>query len=131
MNLKKLLTIGVVVGIVANVFDYVVHGTLLASYYTQAPFRQDANMAWMVLGNFVAAFVFTWVYLKVAGSFSPGVAGGATMGFYAGVLVNFPAWIFVHLIFQNVPYSLAWIWVVLGIVFYVIAGAIAGAMNKK
>jgi len=131
MNLRKCLTIGLVVGIVSSVFDFVVHGNLLASYYAQAPFRQDAPMAWMIVSAFVSAFVFAWVYLKVAGSFAPGVSGGATMGFYAGVLVNFPFMIVLHLMFQNFPYALSWIWIIAGIVFYVIAGAIAGAMNRK
>lgn len=131
MNLRKLVTIGVVVGIVANVLDFVVHGNLLASYYTLAPFRQDVGPTWMVIGDFVTAFVFAWVYLKVAGSFAPGVPGGVTMGFYAGVLVNFPTAIFMHLMFQGFPYRLSWIWIALGIVWYVIAGAIAGALNRK
>jgi len=131
MDFKKCLTIGVVVGIVVNVLDFVVQGNLLASYYAQPPFRQDNTVAWMVLGDFVAAFVFAWVYLKVAGSFAPGPAGGATMGFYAGVLVSFPGSIFMHLMFQGFPYALSWIWTIYGIAWYVIAGAIAGALNKR
>lgn len=131
MNFKKCLTIGVVIGIVVTVLDFVVQGRLLASYYTQPPFRQDIHMAWIVVGDFAAAFIFAWVYLAVAGSFAPGVPGGATMGFYAGVLVNFPGAIFMHLMFQGFPYVLSWIWIVYGILWYVCAGAIAGAMNKQ
>ncbi|MBE3134099.1 MAG: hypothetical protein IMZ55_11535 [Acidobacteria bacterium] len=131
MNVKKCLMIGVVLGIVANVIDFIVQGTLLAGFYTGAPFRQDTNMAWMVLGDFVAAFVFTWVYLKVAPAFAAGPVGGATMGFYAGVLVTFPANIFLHLMIANFPYGLSWIWTIYGIIWYVVLGAIAGAMNKK
>jgi hypothetical protein len=131
VDVKKVLTIGLAVGIVANVIDFIVQGRLLAGFYAQAPFRQDTNVAWMIIGDFAAAFVFAWFYLAVAGSFAPGVAGGATMGFYAGVLVNFPAAIFVHLMFQGVPYFLSWIWVFYGIVWYVCAGAIAGALNKR
>lgn len=130
MDFKKCLTIGVVVGIVVTVIDFVVQGRLLAGYYTQAPFRQDINMAWVVVGDFAAALVFAWVYLAVAGSFAPGITGGATMGFYAGVLVNFPAAIFMHLMFQGFPYVLSWIWILYGVLWYVCAGAIAGAMNR-
>jgi hypothetical protein len=131
MDFKKCLTIGVVIGIVANVLDFVVQGNLLASYYSQPPFRQDNVIAWMVVGDFMAAWVFAWVYLKVAGSFPPGPVGGAAMGFYAGVLVSFPGAIFMHLMFQGFPYALSWIWVGYGIVWYVVAGAIAGAMHKR
>ena len=131
MNLKKCLIIGIVVAMVAVAFDVIVHGVLLAGYYTQAPFRQDSNLAWMIVSNIFAGMVFAWVYLKVAGSFAPGVSGGVTMGFYAGVLVNFPSAIVLNLVLQNFPYALSWLWVIAGIVFYVVAGAVAGALNKK
>lgn len=131
MDLKKFLTIGFVIGVVANAVDFVVQGNLLAGYYTQAPFRQDVNMAWMFVGDFVAAFVFAWFYLAVVGSFGPGPANGGRLGFYVGVLVNFPAAIFIHLTFQGFPYFLAWLWTAYGIFWYFGAGAIAGALNKR
>jgi len=130
MDFKKFLTIGIAVGIAANVIDFVVHGSLLADYYAHAPFRQGVNAGWMVLTDFVAAFVFAWFYLAVAGSFAPGWAGGATMGFYTGVLVIFPAAIFAHLMFQGFPYFLSWIWIAYGVVWYTCAGAIAGVLNR-
>jgi hypothetical protein len=131
MDFKRFLTIGIAVGVAANVIDFVVQGNLLMSYYAQPPFRQDTNMAWMVVGDLVAAFVFAWFYLTVAGSFGPGPANGARMGFYTGVLVNFPAAIFMHLMFQGFPYFLSWIWVFYGIFWYMCAGAIAGAINRR
>ena len=131
MDFKKFFTIGLAIGIVVNVMDFVVQGNLLAGFYRQAPFRQENMIGWMILGDFVAAFVFAWFYLAVAGSFAPGVSGGATMGFYSGVLVNFPAAIFMYLMFQGFPYFLSWIWIVYGIFWYVCAGAIAGALNKR
>ena len=102
----------------------------------QDPSALPRRIGWFTAGcvlvsNVVAGLVFAWVYLKVAGSFASGVSGGATMGFYAGVLVNFPSAIFLSVVLQNFPYALSWLWVVAGIVFYVIAGAIAGALNRR
>jgi hypothetical protein len=131
MDFKKFLTIGIVVGVAANVVDFVVQGNLLADFYTHPPFRQDMKIGWMILSDFVAAFVFAWFYLAVAGSFAPGVPGGATMGFYTGVLVIFPAAILMHLMFEGIPYYLAWIWIFYTVAWYVGAGAIAGAINKR
>jgi hypothetical protein len=85
----------------------------------------------MILGDFVAGFVFAWFYLAVAGSFAPGVPGGMTMGFYTGVLMIFPAAIFMHLMFEGFPYYLSWIWIFYTVAWYVCAGAIAGAINRK
>ena len=131
MNLRKWLTIALVLGVVANAIDFVVQGNLLAGYYAAPPFRQDANIVWLVAGDFVSALVFTWVYLTFAPAAGPGAAGGAKLGLYAGVLVNFPTNIFLHLLIQGFPYALSWIWTVYGIAWYVVLGAIAGAMNKR
>ena len=131
MNWKKCITIGLVLGVVANVLDFVVHGNLLASYYAQPPFVQEDNIIWFVVGDFVAALVFAWFYLRVAGSFPSGPTGGATFGLFAGVLINFPANIFLHLMIVGFPYAVSWIWTVYGIAWAVVLGAVAGAMNKK
>ena len=45
MDFKKFLTIGIVVGVAANAIDFVVHGRLLADFYTHPPFRQDVTSA--------------------------------------------------------------------------------------
>ena len=98
MNIKKWLTIGLALGVVANAMDAVVQVNLLASYYAAPPFRQDTTLVWLVVGDFVSALVFTWVYLTFAPAAGRGVAGGAKLGLYAGVLVSFPANIFLHLL---------------------------------
>lgn len=131
MDFKKFLAIGLAVGIAANIVDFLVHGQLLADFYTHPPFRQGVNPGWMILSDFVAAFVFAWFYLAVAGSFAPGVPGGATMGFYTGVLLIFPAAILMHLMFEGIPYYLAWIWIFYTVAWYVCAGVIAGAINRR
>jgi hypothetical protein len=131
MDVKKCLTIGLVLGVVANVIDFVVQGMLLAGYYAGPPFSQENNIVWLVVGDFVAALVFAWFYLKFAGAVAAGPAGGATLGFYAGVLVNFPTHIFLHLLIQGFPYALSWIWTIYGIIWYVVLGAIAGVLNKR
>lgn len=134
MNITKLLVATLGAGVVANVYDFVVHANLLQrAYYSQLTslFRQDAPMAWIIVGDFVAALVFVWVYDRVYGSFGGGVKGGATFGVYAGVLVNFPMGIFLNLLFVGFPYELAWLWIMTGIIWAVLIGAIVGALYKK
>jgi hypothetical protein len=134
MNLAKLLVTTVVVGIVLVVWDGLVHGMLLQRmYYAHLPnlFRADTPMGWAIVGEFVFALVWVWVYDRVYASFGGGVRGGAAFGVYAGVLLNFPMWIFNHLMFVGFPYSLSWWWVGTGIVISVIAGAVTGALYKK
>jgi len=136
MNVKKYLIAALAVGVVVNVFDFVVQGMILQkAYYSTLTglFRpeEELSMPWLIIGDFVAAFVLVFVYDRVYGSFSGGAKGGATYGLYAGILVNFPTWIFAHLIFVGFPYALSWIWTILGVVWAVIAGAVAGALYKK
>ena len=132
MNVKKFLLAAVAVGVVVNIVDLVVHGYLLTGYYSQFSFfRKEMPVQWLVIGDFVAALVFVWVYDRVFSSFGGGLKGGATFGVYAGVLVNFPTWIFSHLLIGGFTYGLAWVWTAIGIVEAVIAGAVAGAVYKK
>jgi hypothetical protein len=132
MNLKRLLVATLAVGVAANVVDFLIHGVLLKGYYAGLTnlLRPDAPMQWLVIGDFVAALVFVWVYAKVHGCFGGGVKGGATYGLYAGILIFFPGQIFNHLLIANFPYGLAWIWIAAGIVWALIAGAVAGATYK-
>jgi hypothetical protein len=132
VNLKKFVTIGLVLGILANVLDIVLHGFLLAGLYQAYPvFRTESPIPLFILGDFVAAFVFTWVYLRWGPGPAAGAAGGAVFGFYAGVLVNFPTNIFLHLTIRGIPYFMAWVWTACGILWYVVLGAVAGAMNRR
>ena len=132
MNVKKLLLAAVAVGVVVNVLDFVVQGQLLAGYYANIPlFKREPPIHWLVLGDFVAALVLVAVYDRVRSSFGGGAKGGAVVGLYAGVLVNFPTWIFAHLLWEGFPYGLAWTLTVVGVVWTVIAGAVAGAIYKS
>ena len=124
----------VAAGVAVNAFDFVVHGMVLQNaYYSKMAdlFNQPGNPVWFIVGDFVAIFVFAWVYDKVYGSFGGGWNAGAMYGLYVGVLVNFPAGIFFHLMFKGFSYALSWIWMIVGIIWYVVAGAILGVLYKK
>lgn len=120
-------------GVVCNVMDFFVQNKLLtdAFYSNIESMRQDTNPAWFVFGDFVAVFVLAWVFTRVATVFGAGAKGGAAAGFSLGVLVNFPTHHFIGLLFKGVPYTLVWANTLFGIAWYVIAGAILGALLSK
>ena len=132
MNFQTLLKMGVVTGILMNAFDIIVQGLLLAGFYTAPVFRKpEDEIVYLVLTDFAAAFVFVWLYLKLGrATTGRGVAGGATFGFYAGVLYSFPMFYAMHLLFNGYTSELAWINTVYQVLVYVIIGAAAGALNK-
>jgi hypothetical protein len=109
MNVKKLLLATLVVGIVAIIWDYIVHMQILMGTYDQmAIFKKEISILWVIIGDLVWALVFVWVYNRVYSSFGGGAKGGAAYGFYAGILLNFPAMLFNNVIYVDYPYWLAW-----------------------
>ena len=131
MDLKLLLKLGIVAGVLMNAFDVIVQGILMASLYTAPVFRKpDDEIAYLVLTDFAAAFVFVFLYLKLGSATGRGVAGGATFGLYAGVLYSFPMFYAMHLLFNGYTSKLASINTIYQIVVYVILGTTAGALNR-
>jgi hypothetical protein len=122
------------VGVVLNAYDFVAHGQIMNSmFYSKLTglMRQDAPIHWFIIGDFVAALVFVWVYDRVYSSFGGGAKAGATFGLYAGILASFPGILFNNLVIANYPYGLAWATVIVSVIGSIIAGAVAGALYKK
>lgn len=131
MQTGRILKTGLAVGVVANIYDFVTNTYLFPMLGPQPAFMrsmQEMSIHWLVIGDFVGALVLVWFFDKVRAAFGPGAMGGATYGLYAGILINFPTWIFVHLVFRDVGYRDAWMFTVMGIVWGVIMGAVAGAV---
>ena len=133
MPVSKLLVTAVVVGIVANVYDFLIHGVLLQGpLYSGIPLmRPDASLPLLIVTDFVAALVFVWVYDRVRASFPAGASDGAKFGLYAGVLVNFPTWIACYLLLDGFTYPLAWAWTLAGLGWCILAGAVTGALASR
>lgn len=135
MKSSKFWIAVVVTGVVMNVVDFLVQGmwfgTMIYSKFPDLFSMNPSAMPFYIIGDFITVLVFAWVYDKVYASFGGGAKGGMMAGLYAGVLANFPTWIFAHLTFKGFPYSVSWIFTIYGIVWYIIAGTIVGAMYKK
>jgi hypothetical protein len=119
--------------IVGNVLDYIVQGKWLTSaYYSKIDsIRSDTPIYQFVIGGLAAVLVLAWVLNRLSSSFGSGAGGGATAGFYLGVLVNFPTFHFIFLMFKGYPYPLVWINTIYGVVWYMIIGAVLAAIMRK
>jgi hypothetical protein len=119
--------------IVASILDFAVQGQWLAkAYYSHmSSVRTDTPVMNFIIGDFAAVVVLAWVLNRLSSSFGSGARGGANAGFFLGILVNFPAYHFVFLMFKDYPYSLAWINTIYGVVWYMIIGAILAAIMHK
>jgi hypothetical protein len=132
MNVKKLVVAWLVIGVVANVLDYLVTAGLFAAQFRQVPIiRQDTPVALWILFDFVLALVFVVVYDRLYAGGGSGVGRGVAFGFWTGLLMNFPMNIGLYLMFTGIPYRLTWVMTFYGIIVFTIFGAIAGALYRR
>ncbi len=131
MNLNKALIAGLVGGIVLAVYDFIMHGLIMASTYSKyvAVFRKDAPMYWFPILAILLAIAAALFFAKSRGSWEAGAKGGMMFGFWIGLLA-FLAQFYNPLIFNGFPYFLSWCWGAINLIGWVIAGAVIGAMYK-
>ena len=131
MHFKTLIKLGLAAGVVLNALDFLVQGVLLSGYYVGPSFRNvDDVLPQLIALDFVAGFVFAWLYLKFGSVNGRGAAGGARFGWYAGILYSFPMFIAMHLLFNGYSFQLAMINTVYQVAAYIVAGLAVGALNR-
>ncbi|MBP7734572.1 MAG: hypothetical protein KA369_01235 [Spirochaetes bacterium] len=132
MNIKRYIIASVVVFVVLQAIDWLVHGVLLASWYQEIKglWRPDMmNYMWlMMLGSLFFSFMFVFIFTKSYES--RGVAEGARYGLLIGLLMNVTGMLGAYAMYP-IPFGLAAIWLVYGIIELVIAGMITAVIYRK
>lgn len=112
-------------------FDNFLMGITMGSAMAQVPgMTGTVSLLWQTVGNVCSAIVLVWVYDRVRGAFAGGLRGGAVFGFYAGVMINFPTWLFMT-VYAGWPYRATWHATLVLILSTVVAGAVAGLAYEK
>jgi hypothetical protein len=131
MQLNKALPAIVLVFVWSLVFDNFLMGITMGSAMAQIPgMTGQFSMLWQTVGNVCGAVVLVWVYDRVRGAFAGGLSGGALFGFYAGVLINFPTWLYMS-VYAGWPYRPTWHATLVLIVATVVAGTLVGLVYEK
>jgi hypothetical protein len=132
MSTKQLLLGTLIIGVIANILDFPIHGVMLdATYKSIAGFTSNPSMIpWFIFGDFVAALVFTWYFGRVHSSFEKSTKGGMMYGLYTGILVSIPMNMVFGMMVKGFPYWLSWGWTVITIVELMIYGAILGMLVR-
>lgn len=113
------------------VFDLFLMEPVLGSYLAAVPgMNPSPAMMWVVIGDVVACLVLAAVYARTRSIFGTGLKNGATYGVYAGVLVNFPTWLFMS-VYAGWPYGSAWAMTLASIFYVTIAGGLIGLVYEK
>ena len=131
MNWSRALMAGVVAGFVVNLADFVMHGLMLGSAYRRYPIfsQEQANPLWFLVISICIAVPATLLFARTREVWREGIVGGATYGFWLGLISFFPPFYNV-LVLEGYPYHLTWCWAGINLIDAVLLGAIAGALYK-
>jgi hypothetical protein len=128
--MKRYLGAAVAVLVLYLAWDNFLSGMLIGSAMSAIPgMKAEFSRLWETVGDLCAALILAGVYVRVRGVFGVGPAGGAMFGFYAGVLINFPTWLFMT-VYAGWPYGATWILTIAAILLTTVAGALMGVVYQ-
>lgn len=132
--MNKTFWIGfIVVYIVWQAIDFVVHGVMLSDAYTSmwAVFRPEGqlnDLRWMMYVS-SAAYLLLFCYIFTRGYEAKGVGEGLRYGLLMGLFLAIPMAVDSYAVYP-LSANLAVIWFVTGVVSFMIAGAVFAAIFK-
>jgi hypothetical protein len=133
MNTKRYVLGSLAVFVFIFVFEWVLHGQILAGLYEQTMevWRPKEGMAdymgWMVAGQLLFAFIFGYIFLK--GYENKGVGEGFRYGILIGLLFA-PAQLIWYAVLP-IPLTLAIGWLGGAIIEMALAGVVLAAVYRK
>jgi hypothetical protein len=121
--MKKVLVGAVVVFVILEVLDFLIHGVILSPAYaaTQNIWRPDMmDKMWILqIVKIVVSFFFALIFAK--GYESKGAIEGVRYGLYVGVMLGIGMAYGTYAMIA-IPYSLALQWFIFAVFEYIIAG---------
>lgn len=132
MNWTKAIIAGVVAGFVLWLANFVMHGLIMANAYTKYPVfsQEEANPILFLVIGILTSIMAAILFGKTRQSWGAGAMGGATFGFFLGLVAFFPQF-YNSIVFEGFPYHLNWCWGGIVLIGMVIMGAVLGLMIKK
>ena len=131
MNRKRYILASIVVFVVYEITNWIVHSLILSGVYQrlQSLWRPDMmDKMWIM---YVTAFIFSFlfVYIFTKGYEGKGVAEGFRYGLYIGLLMNI-AGIFNQYAIYPVPLSLTIQWFIYGMIQFIIIGIVTALIYR-
>lgn len=135
MNTKKFWIAFVVVFVLLELMNYLIHGVILSSTYSEESvkqlFRPQEEMQskmWIIwLTDLIWAFFFVFVFVK--GYENKGIIEGVKYGVYIGLFFGL-VMSYQGYAISPMPYSLALTWFLVSFVQCIILGVVAAAIYK-
>lgn len=133
MKWSKVVLAGVLAGIATWIADYVMYGVIMADTYVKYSdvFSQEAASPFSFLLvavciGLAAAILFG----KTRSSWAAGLKGGATFGFFLGLVAFFSPF-YSSLVIDGWPYYLSWCHGGISLIDGVIGGSVLGLVYKQ
>lgn len=133
MNWTKVLIAGVVGGIAVSIVDFVLHGMVMgATYreYSDVFTQEEANPVWFFVIAICIAIFAAALFAKTRDCWGDGVKGGATYGFYLGLVFFFQPF-YSALVIDGFPYYLSWCHGGISLIGAVVLGAVLALVYKR
>lgn len=133
MNWSRILLAGIAAGIATNIADFVMHGMIMRQTYmrySEVFSQTPANPLWFALVAICICLAAALLFGRTRTSWGPGAVGGASFGFYVGLLGFFPGF-YQALVIEGFPYYLSWCWGGINMIDSLIAGAVLGLVIKR
>jgi len=128
--MKRYLAAAFAVLLVYLVWDNFLGALLVGSTMEQIPgMLPEYSKLWETVGDVFAALVLTGLYARTRSVFGSTVGGGAVYGVYAGLLINFPTWLFMT-VYAGWPYGATWMLTIVMVLLTVVNGAVMGAVYQ-
>ncbi len=133
MNTKRWVITSLVVFVVSQILDYVIHGVILAGAYQATamlwrPMEEMMSMMWMMwVSGLVFSFIFVFVFAK--GYEGKGIWEGLRFGLLMGVFFGVPMSLGTY---ASMPITagIAWGWFIYGVIEMALLGIIAALLYK-
>ncbi len=131
MNVKRFIIASIIVFVVFEALNFLMHGLILAGAYeaTAELWRADMNqMMWIIyLGDLVKAFLFVFIFTK--GYENKGWAEGLRYGLWIGLYVSIGMGFGSYAMYP-IPFSMAIQWFVYCVIQLIICGIVTALIYK-
>ena len=132
MNWTKAVIAGIAAGIAVGFANFILHGLMLGptyAKYDQVFSQEQANPLYFFLIAISIAICAALLFARSRGSWGPGAKGGATFGFWLG-LVSFFSPFYSTLVLDGFPYFLAWCQGGADLIASIVGGTVLGLIYK-
>lgn len=132
MNWSRVIIAGVVAGIATWIVDFVCHGVILNSTYERYSdvFFLGSSPLWFLLISVCVGIAAAILFAKSRACWGAGAKGGATYGFWLGLVAFFGPF-YSPLVIAGFPYYLSWCQGSINLIDGVVGGVVLGLLYKK